>query len=66
LGTRESVIDAFLSMRHVDFKKAKILTEIESAFEDALNGFEKSRPWLEKRWKSSKLERERMIKEFAP
>ena len=66
LGTREAVIDAFLSMTHAEFKKAKILTEIESAFEDALNGFEKSRPWLEKRWKSSKLERERLIKEFSP
>jgi hypothetical protein len=66
LGTREALIHAFLAMTHPELKKAKILTEIESAFEDALNGFEKSRPWLEKPWRSSKLERERLIKEFSP
>ena len=66
LGTREALIHAFLSMTHAEFKKAKILTEIESAFEDALNGFEKSRPWLKKPWRSSKLERERLNKKFSP
>lgn len=66
LGTREALIDAFLSMTHAEFKKAKILTELESAFEDALNGFEKSRPGLQKSWRSSKAEQERLIKEFSP
>jgi pimeloyl-ACP methyl ester carboxylesterase len=66
LGTREALIDAFLSMTHAEFKEAKILTEIESAFEDALNGFEKSRPWKKKSGRSSRLGRERLIKEFRP
>lgn len=65
LGTREALIHAFLSMTYAEFKKAKILAEIELAFEDALNGFEKSRPWLDKPWRSSKLDRERLIKKFS-
>jgi hypothetical protein len=66
LGTREALIHAFLSMTHAEFKEAKILAEIESAFEDALNGFEKSRPWKKKSGRSSRLGRERLIKEFSP
>jgi hypothetical protein len=66
LDTREALIHAFLAMTHAEFKKAKILTEIESAFKDALNGFKKSRPWYRKPGMPSKLGKERLIKEFRP
>ena len=66
LNTREALIDAFLSMTHPEFRKARILTEIESAFEDALNGFKKSRPWRPKSWRSSKAQQDRLIKTFFP
>jgi pimeloyl-ACP methyl ester carboxylesterase len=66
LNTREALIDAFLSMTHPEFRKVRILTEIESAFEDALNGFKKSRPWRQKSWRSSKAQQDRLIKTFSP
>jgi pimeloyl-ACP methyl ester carboxylesterase len=66
LGTREGLIHAFLAMTYPEFKKAKILTEIKSAFEDALHGFKKSRPRPKKPGMPSKLEQERLIIEFWP
>jgi pimeloyl-ACP methyl ester carboxylesterase len=66
LGTREALIHAFLAKTYVEFKETKILIEIDAAFGDALNGFEKSRPWNKKSGRPSKLGQERLIKQFRP
>lgn len=66
LGTREALIHAFLAKTYVEFKKTKILTEIDAAFEDALNGFDKSRPWKQKSGRSLKRGQERFIQQFRP